>query len=157
MPLVNLLTTFELTDIWWKQHPTTLEYTWRRPNGTQASRLDMFLVSQSLIDLICNVQILPFFHSDHHYVYMEFSLPSTVDLGPRYWKFNTSHLSDPSFCEQINSFGYIGIHRSIVVRLLGHGGMRVKSNSKNGFISSPKIRHSIRRYVSNPYRLRSFT
>ncbi|CAB4016368.1 Hypothetical predicted protein [Paramuricea clavata] len=35
---------------------------------------------------------------------MEFSMLSTVDLGPRYWKFNTSHLTDPSFCEQLNSF-----------------------------------------------------
>ncbi len=58
----------------------------------------------SLLDRISLTNILPFFHSDHCYVYMEFSLPNQVDLGPSYWKFNTTHLKNPAFQTMIETF-----------------------------------------------------
>ncbi|CAB4007823.1 Hypothetical predicted protein [Paramuricea clavata] len=92
--VVNLMTTFELTDIWRKQHPHYI--------GVYMVSSEWY--SSIPFGYVSRISIIPSFHSDNHYVYMEFSLSSTVDLGPRYWKFNTSHLADPSFCEQINSF-----------------------------------------------------
>ena len=81
--LSTLISTLNLVDAWRARHPLASEFTWTRPNGSQASRLDMFLVSKELVPNIRTIDILPFFRSDHHYVYLEVSLPSTLSLGPR--------------------------------------------------------------------------
>ena len=72
--LSSLTSSPDLVDIWRLRHPGEREYTWRRPNGTQGSRLDMFWLSSALFDLVRRVDILPFFRSDHAYVFLRFSL-----------------------------------------------------------------------------------
>ena len=48
---LSLLTSScDLVDIWRLRHPDERDYTWRCPNGTQGSRLDMFWVSSSLTE-----------------------------------------------------------------------------------------------------------
>ena len=39
--LRDLMSTFDLCDVWRALHPTSEEFSWRRPNGKQGSRLDM--------------------------------------------------------------------------------------------------------------------
>ena len=77
--LASLVETLNLHDPWCLQHPATKEYTWCRPNGTQGSRLDMFWLSAFLLPFILQVDILPFFRSDHAYV--KLALPSSVHRG----------------------------------------------------------------------------
>ena len=43
--LADLTASLDLNDAWRLHHPATKAYTWHRPNGTQASRLDMFWLS----------------------------------------------------------------------------------------------------------------
>ena len=81
------------------QHPATKESTWRRPNGTQGSRLDMFWLSAFLLPFILQVDILPFFRSDHAYVYLKLALPTSVHRGRGLWKFNVTHLSNDAFAQ----------------------------------------------------------
>ena len=58
---LSLLTQgMDLVDVWRQQHPFVREYTWRRPNGQQASRLDMFWISSWLLTHVQEVTILPF-------------------------------------------------------------------------------------------------
>ena len=103
-PLASLVETLDLHDAWRLHHPTAKEYTWRRPSGTQGSRLDMFWLSAFLLPFILQVDILPFFRSDHSYVYLKLALPTTVHRGRGIWKFNVSHLASDSFAQMVTDF-----------------------------------------------------
>lgn len=102
--LHSLMETYDLHDIWRLHHPDTLDYTWRRPNGKQASRLDMFWISALFLNMLVRVDICPFFRSDHSSVFLELRFSSSIHRGPGIWKFNTNHLRDPTFVQMVNEF-----------------------------------------------------
>ena len=92
--LRNLMVFFDLHDVWRVRHPTDLH----------ESRLDMFWISSLFLTMVLRVDILPFFRSDHSYVYLELSPPVNVRRGKGLWKLNTKHLSDPAFSTLVNDF-----------------------------------------------------
>ena len=102
--LSDLMSASDLRDAWRTQHPDAVSFTWHWPNGSQASRLDMFWISSFFLPLLLSVGIFPFFRSDHSYVYLKFSLPDGVRRGRGVWKFNTSHLKDLHFVLLITQF-----------------------------------------------------
>ena len=102
--LSNLMSSYDLHDAWRTKYPEAVEFTWQRPNNSQASRLDMFWVSTFFLQLILTVGILPFFRSDHSYIHMKFSVPTTANRGPGIWKFNTSLLKDLNFILMVTQF-----------------------------------------------------
>ena len=102
--LSDLMSAFDLQDAWRTQNPDAVSFTWHRPNGSQASRLDMFWFSSFFLPLLLSVGIFSFFRSDHSYVYLKFSLPDGVRRGRGVWKFNTSHLKDLYFVLLITQF-----------------------------------------------------
>jgi hypothetical protein len=104
LSLSFLTSHLNLVDAWREKHPSARDYTWRRPNGSQASRLDMFWISSDLLDSVQQVDILPFFRSDHSYVFLRITLPNMPDCGPGVWKFNTSLLGDDIFTARIRDF-----------------------------------------------------
>lgn len=100
----DLMNTFALYDTWRACHPGVQEYTWRRANGTQGSRLDMIWLSARWRGLVRKVEISPFLRSDHHCVYLEWDLPVGTERGPGLWKFNTSLLTNAAFCGAVENF-----------------------------------------------------
>ncbi|CAB3997114.1 Hypothetical predicted protein [Paramuricea clavata] len=94
----------DLHDIWRLRNPNTRSYTWHRANGLQASRLDMFWVSSSLLSHVIDVSIYPFFRSDHSYVFLQLTLPSLPRRGPGVWKLNASLLKDDNYKQKIQEF-----------------------------------------------------
>jgi exonuclease III len=94
----------DLIDIWRSKHPDERNYTWSRANGSQASRLDMFWISSPLSMHVLDVDIFPFFRSDHSYVYLRVALPSMPDRGPGVWKLNASLLKNKAYEAQICDF-----------------------------------------------------
>ena len=74
----DLLSSYDLNDIWRLHHPSTQAFTWHRPSSSQASRLDMFWVSSFFLPFILSVDILLFFRSDRSYVYLKLSLHSSI-------------------------------------------------------------------------------
>ena len=102
--LTQLMTTYDLHDVWRLHHPDRLDFTWHRPRLAQASRLDMFWLSAFFLPLVSSVGIFPFFRSDHSYVHLKLLLPDSVHHGPGVWKFNTQHLKDPSFVLLVTQF-----------------------------------------------------
>lgn len=102
--LADLMSVYDLCDAWHVKHPGVLEYSWRRPNGAQGSRIDMIWLPRNLIGDVECIDILPFFRSDHAYLFMKVSFPSVAERSPGLWKFNTSHLEDPEFATQVTAF-----------------------------------------------------
>jgi hypothetical protein len=102
---LSLLTSqLDLVDAWRRSHPTDRHFTWHRPCGSQASRLDMVWISSNLLEHVNQVEILPFFRSDHSYVFLRISLPSIPTRGPGTWKFNSSLLTDADYIDQVRVF-----------------------------------------------------
>ena len=66
--LKDVMTEFDLVDIYRKVYPTKRIYTWRRFNTIKQSRLDYFLISDALSVDILNVDIQPGYRTDHSLV-----------------------------------------------------------------------------------------
>ena len=102
--LSQLMSTYNLKDIWRVQHPDEQAFTWHRPNHVQASPLDMFWICSFFLSFVLSVNIFPFFRSDHCYVHLNLSLLAGIQRGPGVWKFNCAHLRDSHFILMIVKF-----------------------------------------------------
>ena len=88
-------------DVWRTLHPDKFEYTWKRTNPLVMSRLDYFLVPQSMIGIIENCEIKSNIFSDH--LFLEMTIETNEQIrGKGYWKFNTSLLEDKEYIDSAN-------------------------------------------------------
>ena len=88
---------FCLVDIFRKQNPKPISFTWSNKDFSQASRLDRFYISSSLLQSVRGNKCFPCSLSDHDFVDL-FISPANVSLhGSGVWKFNCSFLSDNDF------------------------------------------------------------
>ena len=97
--ILSLIENFNLTDAWRVLNPTLTRYTWRRNNPLQQSRLDYWLISSHMLYNMTNVDIKASFKSDHSPIKIAFECQSNDRRGPGFWKFNSSLLLDPTYCE----------------------------------------------------------
>ena len=83
---------FDLNDIWILLNNNTMQFTWHSSSKPYIfSRLDYFLVSNSIVNSVCDCTIIPEFKSDHSIVTMNIHLTSE-QRGPGYFKINNSLL-----------------------------------------------------------------
>ena len=69
--IVEMMGDLQLVDVWRHLFPDKRGYTWRRFNSVQQSRLDFFLVSDSLLIETSGVKVTPGYRSDHSLVSLE--------------------------------------------------------------------------------------
>ena len=99
--MMELMERHGLIDIWRLNNPELPQFTWRRCNPTiTQSRLDYFLISDSLQQDISSTEIIPSICSDHSAVTLNFD-PAIAHFGPSYWKLNTSLLRDSVYIEEL--------------------------------------------------------
>ena len=101
--LVTLMSNFSLVDVWGKQNPHTISFTWSNSDRTPASQIDRFLVAQSSFNKVSSCQILPCVLSDHDFIKLELSLEGIVKRGAGVWRFNNSLLSNADFKATLKS------------------------------------------------------
>lgn len=90
MLLKECMQQYDLHDVWREMHPDTLRYSWHgRVNSS--SRIDMFLISGSLMDRVSKSDICSSVLSDHSALFMEIELTEN-QRGPGFWKLNESLL-----------------------------------------------------------------
>ena len=95
--LCSLMCDFSLVDIWRKRNPREVLFTWSNSDHTQASRIDRFLISKSLVSNVLSSEVLPCVLSDHDFVQLEISIGNFSNRRARVWRFNVSLLSDTDF------------------------------------------------------------
>ena len=88
---------FDLCDIFRVRHPNEKWFTWRQKNPFKQRRLDHFLISDNLQDLVEYVNIIPSVQSDYSALKLKLSLLSEREGGQSHWKFNNSLTSDNTF------------------------------------------------------------
>ena len=96
----SMMNELELVDIWREYHPDKRAYTWRRFNSIKQSRLDYFLISESLQMDIEDCTIGMGYRSDHSLVNISIRTEQFKRDRP-YWKFNNSLLKDKEYIDEI--------------------------------------------------------
>ena len=102
--LQSLLSYTSTYPVWRSQHPTDRCFSWDHGSGNVSSRIDMIWAPISLTSYVTDSGYYPSFFTDHRYLQVSFTLPTSRDRGPGYWKFNTSVLKDIEYCELVKSF-----------------------------------------------------
>ncbi len=93
--LLEIINGSEYTDIWREINPNRKLFTWKGPQNKR-SRLDYFLINESIKTLCINASIEPGYRSDHDLVTLEIELSDQV-RGKGVWKFNNSLLYDREY------------------------------------------------------------
>lgn len=89
---------FNLIDPFRELNEFIKKYTWRKPHPLKQARLDFFLISESFMSSVQNVEILPSYRSDHSLIVMSISLNEFIK-GKGLWKFNNSLLKDSEYAD----------------------------------------------------------
>ena len=91
----NLFDTFK------ELHLTLKRYTWRRKNPLKQSRLDFFLVTESIVNSVKKSKIETGYKSDHSMVILILAMDN-FEHGRLLWKHNNSLLTGTEYLKIIN-------------------------------------------------------
>ena len=80
----NLQEELDLVDIWRIKNPAKRSFTWSQNSPMIFCRLDYWLISNSLHDLVVTTDIIPAIKTDHAAISIEFSNRSNDIKGPGY-------------------------------------------------------------------------
>ena len=99
--VVNLLQDDNFKDPWRIMNEEVRKYIWRRLRPTKKqSRLDFFLVHDSIFQYVTNADIIPGYRTDHSAIILKLKLHESK-RGKGYWKFNNSLLKDKKYVDEI--------------------------------------------------------
>ena len=99
----NLMEDFDLQDIWRIKNPRTKSFTWGNFGKGQFSRIDYWLISSSLQDVVKEVDIVSGVKSDHSGIILSLINEECEKRGPGFWIFNSSLLDDEQYVLEVNA------------------------------------------------------
>ena len=102
--LLSLFRDCAVLDIWRSLHPSTVAFSWLRPDGSSSSRIDLIGCPYPWVHLVRFCDLMPCPFSDHSAVVLSVPIPEPIPRGPGRWKLNVSILSDESFGVSVRSF-----------------------------------------------------
>ena len=103
--VTEIMENFDLIDIWRELNPERKRYTWRRTTPVQQSRLDFFLVSETLSLFVSDADIISGYKTDHSLITLTLSFRKSLPKNT-FWKFNASLLKDKMYIDEINNLIY---------------------------------------------------
>ena len=93
----------DLVDIWRQKHQNESGFTWRRMRPSiLCERLDFFLITSALEQMVDSVEIMPSFKSDHSQAKLIIAT-QFKERGKGYWKLNNSLLHNQEYVSKINN------------------------------------------------------
>ena len=104
--LHKLIKNHNLIDIWRDFNKNKAQFTWKRRNGSEKSRIDYFLTDLSLRPSISKTDIRPALiqYTDHQAISLK--IFNTSQIGPNFWKINNMYLNDEDYRKIINQTIY---------------------------------------------------
>ena len=99
--VLDMMDNFDLLDIYRELNPEVRRYTWRRSTPFQQSRLDFFLMSDTLSPFVRDADILPGYKTDHSIITLSLMF-GEEEKRQNFWKFNSSLLTDINYLTEIN-------------------------------------------------------
>ena len=101
--LLRVCDEYNLLDCWRTLNPDVRRYTWRQSNPVRQSRIDYWLITSPLLNMIDLCDIQPSYKSDHSLITLDLRIGPNAERGPGIWKFNVSLLKDTKYVEQLNT------------------------------------------------------
>ncbi len=99
----DIIANNDIVDIYRMNHPSSKRYTWHSNHKPPIfCRLDYFLISTNLLNLVTQSNIIPDFLSDHSVITLDINLSEAV-RGPGHFKINNSILLNEDYKANINS------------------------------------------------------
>ena len=93
---------FDLIDIWRVKNPGVRSFTWSKMSPKKFCRLDYWLISNNLQDLVIATDICPATKTDHAAIIIEFGSKDDQVKGPTgLWKMNCSILEEESYINDV--------------------------------------------------------
>ena len=86
--IVDLMEELDLVDIYRKLHPNTKAFTYESKSLKLKSRIDYFLVSDTIVVNAKRAEIRPSIAPDHKAIFLSFEIQGKFKRGPGSWKFN---------------------------------------------------------------------
>ena len=100
--VLQIMSELDLVDLFREFNPEKRRFTWRRKNPVKQARLDYFLTSRTMTDLVASCSIQPSYRSDHCILEMTISISDFV-TGRGTWKLNNSLLKNPDYLNMISA------------------------------------------------------
>ena len=91
----------DLVDIWRIKNPGISSFTWSQKSPRVFCRLDYWLISNKLSDLVTLTDIIPAIRTDHDEILLEIGELENELRGPGYWKLNCSLLVDEEYVNSV--------------------------------------------------------
>ena len=101
--LTNITENHDLCEIFRIRNPDKKLYTFRANTHRRMSRLDFYMISNSLQESIGKCEILNSVSSDHNPVLLSIKSPYDSKKNTAYWKFNTSLLKNNDFITELKT------------------------------------------------------
>jgi hypothetical protein len=98
--LDDIIENNKLCDIWRTKYPDQRSFTWRQRRPEIHSRLDVWLISDTLQDFVKDVEIKPSIRSDHSSILLRLDSFKT-SRGHGYWKLNNSMVEEYDYIKLI--------------------------------------------------------
>ena len=92
---------FDLIDIWRVKNPGVKSFTWSQKSPRIFCRLDYWLISNILQDLVISTDICPAIKTDHAAIFVEVGPKDNQVKGPGLWKMNCSILEEELYIDEV--------------------------------------------------------
>ena len=99
--IVCMQNELDLVDIWRVKNPVTKSYTWSQNSPMILCRLDYWLISNNLQDLVALVDIIPAIKTDHAAITLDLNNSDNSIKGPGLWKMNCALLEDENYINDV--------------------------------------------------------
>ena len=100
--MLSIINKYNLHDMFRLNHQDEKRYTWRRKNPLKQARLDYFVLSRPLSDLVSNCSVRPSYRSDHSILELSIAV-CKFRQSKGVWKFKNSLLKDKEYLIKINN------------------------------------------------------
>ena len=98
-----LKTELDLVDVWRIKNPQTKSYTWSQKSPPIFCRLDFWLISNNLQDVVNSTNIIPAIKTDHAAIELALTDSYQSVKGPSFWKMNVSLLEDETYLNDLKN------------------------------------------------------
>ena len=101
--LKKLIKSHNLIDIWRELNKNKTQFTWKKQNYLEKSKIDFWLIDTNIRTSISSTDIRPAQIQKTDHLAISLKLFSLSNTGPGYWKMNNSFLKNNTYLNLINT------------------------------------------------------
>ena len=100
--VIEMMSSLDLIDAIRHLKPNVKRFSWRKKNPIKQARLNYFLITKAMADMIDSCNIKPSYRSDHSIIEIKITMDNFIQ-GHSTWKFNNSLLKNSDHLDLIGN------------------------------------------------------